>query len=49
MGKQFQKKRVLELLTFVKFRKLRVDGEEPSSKKERPKVPNVPDALRVAC
>ena len=49
MGKQFQKKRVLELLTFVKFRKLRVDREEPSSKKERPKVPNVPDAPRVAC
>ena len=37
------------LLTFVKFRKLRVDGEEPSSKKERPKVPNVPVAPRVAC
>ena len=49
MGKQSQQKRVLELLTFVKLRKLRVDGEEPSSKKGRPKVPNVPDAPRVAC
>jgi hypothetical protein len=34
MRKQFQRKSVLEVLTFMKFRKLRVDGEEPSSKKE---------------